>query len=109
MAELRLDELRVLPTGQAWHKTRPLTPAHHRLAMAEGAMAGALLAHMLTQSSVALQGGTWLARPRALAPFSLTDTDGTVVPEVGGGYRLSSASSKLFKPGAKGSHSLWPK
>jgi len=44
-----------------------------------GAMAGALLAHMLTQSSVALQGGTWLARPRALAPFSLTDTEGRLL------------------------------
>jgi nicotinate-nucleotide adenylyltransferase len=39
LAELQLDELRVLPTGQAWHKTRPLTPAHHRLAMAELAFA----------------------------------------------------------------------
>jgi protein SCO1/2 len=44
-----------------------------------GAMAGALLAHMLTQSSVALQGGTWLARPRTLATFSLTDTEGRTV------------------------------
>ncbi|MGH8253858.1 MAG: SCO family protein [Steroidobacteraceae bacterium] len=44
-----------------------------------GALAGALLAHMLTQSSVALQGGTWLARPRALGPFSLTDTEGRSV------------------------------
>lgn len=41
-----------------------------------GALAGALLAHMLTQSGVALQGGTWLSRPRVLAPFSLTDTAG---------------------------------
>lgn len=39
LAELQLDELRVLPTGQAWHKTRPLTPAHHRLAMAALAFA----------------------------------------------------------------------
>jgi nicotinate-nucleotide adenylyltransferase len=39
MVELQLDELRVLPTGQAWHKSRPLTPAHHRLAMAELAFA----------------------------------------------------------------------
>jgi protein SCO1/2 len=31
---------------------------------------------MLTQSSVVLQGGTWLAQPRTLAPFSLTDTEG---------------------------------
>jgi protein SCO1/2 len=44
-----------------------------------GAMAGALIAHMLTQSSVALQGGTWLGRPRALASFALTDTEGRSV------------------------------
>lgn len=40
LAQLQLDELRVLPTGQAWHKTRPLTPARHRLAMVELAFAG---------------------------------------------------------------------
>jgi len=33
--QLHLDELRVIPTGQAWHKPRPLTAAAHRLAMAE--------------------------------------------------------------------------
>lgn len=33
LAQLRLDVLHILPTGQAWHKTRPLTPAPHRLAM----------------------------------------------------------------------------
>ena len=33
VADLQLDELRVVPTGQAWHKTRPLSAAHHRLAM----------------------------------------------------------------------------
>jgi nicotinate-nucleotide adenylyltransferase len=35
MAELGLDELRVIPTGQAWHKTRTLTAPEHRLAMAQ--------------------------------------------------------------------------
>lgn len=35
IAQLQLDELRVIPTGQAWHKPRPLTAAAHRLAMAE--------------------------------------------------------------------------
>lgn len=35
LAQLRLDELRVVPTGQAWHKTRALTEARHRLAMVE--------------------------------------------------------------------------
>ena len=37
---LSLDQLRVVPTGQAWHKTRTLTDARHRLAMAELAFAG---------------------------------------------------------------------
>jgi nicotinate-nucleotide adenylyltransferase len=35
MAELALDELRVIPTGQAWHKTRTLTAPEHRLVMAQ--------------------------------------------------------------------------
>ncbi len=34
LQQLQLDELRVLPTGKAWHKTRQLTAAEHRLAMA---------------------------------------------------------------------------
>lgn len=33
--QLELDALFVLPTGQAWHKTRSLTEAVHRLAMTE--------------------------------------------------------------------------
>jgi nicotinate-nucleotide adenylyltransferase len=33
LAQLRLDVLHILPTGQAWHKARPLSPAEHRLAM----------------------------------------------------------------------------
>lgn len=37
--QLQLDELRVLPTGQAWHKARDLSPASHRLAMARLAFA----------------------------------------------------------------------
>lgn len=36
---LALDELRVVPTGNAWHKVRVLTDARHRLAMAELAFA----------------------------------------------------------------------
>lgn len=35
LADLQLDELRVIPTGNAWHKARPLSPAQHRLAMAQ--------------------------------------------------------------------------
>ncbi len=34
LQHLSLDRLLVIPTGQAWHKARPLTAAHHRLAMA---------------------------------------------------------------------------
>ena len=37
LAQLRLDELRIFPTGDAWHKTRTLSPAADRLAMAERA------------------------------------------------------------------------
>lgn len=40
LAQLQLDELRVVPTGHAWHKARILTPASDRLAMARLAFAG---------------------------------------------------------------------
>jgi nicotinate-nucleotide adenylyltransferase len=33
LQQLGLDVLHVLPTGQAWHKSRVLTPAEHRLSM----------------------------------------------------------------------------
>lgn len=38
--QLGLDELRVIPTGVAWHKSRTLTPPEHRLAMVRLAFAG---------------------------------------------------------------------
>jgi nicotinate-nucleotide adenylyltransferase len=38
--QLQLDELRVFPTGQAWHKSNVLSPAEHRLAMARLAFDG---------------------------------------------------------------------
>jgi nicotinate-nucleotide adenylyltransferase len=34
MEQARLDVLHVMPTGQAWHKSRTLTDARHRVAMA---------------------------------------------------------------------------
>lgn len=34
LEQLRLDLLLVVPTGQAWHKSRSLTDARHRVAMA---------------------------------------------------------------------------
>lgn len=33
LEQLRLDVLHILPTGQAWHKSRALSPAEHRVAM----------------------------------------------------------------------------
>jgi len=43
ITQLGLDAVRVLPTGYAWHKNRPLSPAPHRLAMARLAFADELL------------------------------------------------------------------
>lgn len=37
--ELRLNRLHIAPTGDAWHKTRPLSPGVHRLAMCRLAFA----------------------------------------------------------------------
>ncbi|MCX7814113.1 MAG: nicotinate (nicotinamide) nucleotide adenylyltransferase [Tepidimonas ignava] len=37
LAQLDLDALHIVPTGQAWHKARPLTDATHRLAMCQRA------------------------------------------------------------------------
>lgn len=39
LSQLALDELRVFPTGRAWHKARPPSEAGHRLAMARLAFA----------------------------------------------------------------------
>ncbi|OYU32910.1 MAG: nicotinate (nicotinamide) nucleotide adenylyltransferase [Comamonadaceae bacterium PBBC2] len=39
VAQLNLDQVRVLPTGQAWHKPRALSEAAHRLAMTRLAFA----------------------------------------------------------------------
>ncbi|WP_415133794.1 nicotinate (nicotinamide) nucleotide adenylyltransferase [Ottowia sp.] len=40
VAELALDRLHVVPTGDAWHKSRPLSPAADRLAMCRLAFGG---------------------------------------------------------------------
>ncbi len=40
LAQLGLDELRIFPTGDAWHKTRRLSAASDRLAMARLAFEG---------------------------------------------------------------------
>ena len=38
--QLDLDELHIIPTGQAWHKARTLSAPEHRLAMAQLAFQG---------------------------------------------------------------------
>jgi nicotinate-nucleotide adenylyltransferase len=40
VAQLRLARLHIVPTGQAWYKSRALSPSEHRLAMARLAFAG---------------------------------------------------------------------
>ena len=39
VAQLQLDELRIFPTGQAWHKAQALSAPEHRLAMSRIAFA----------------------------------------------------------------------
>lgn len=46
VAQWQLDVLHVVPTGLAWHKARPLTPAHHRLAMCALAFADVPKVHL---------------------------------------------------------------
>jgi nicotinate-nucleotide adenylyltransferase len=38
--QLELDELKIIPTGYAWHKDRPLSASEHRLKMAQLAFSG---------------------------------------------------------------------
>ena len=40
LRDLSLDELRIFPTGHAWHKATSLSAPQHRLVMAERAFAG---------------------------------------------------------------------
>lgn len=56
LSQLGLAELHVIPTGQAWHKTRALTPGAHRLAMARLAFAG-LGGRVLVDSREVLRDG----------------------------------------------------
>ncbi len=55
LEQLQLDELRVIPTGQAGHKSRVLTPATHRLAMARLAFAD--LDHVVVDPRETLRSG----------------------------------------------------
>ena len=58
--QLGLDVLHVMPTGQAWHKARTLSPAHHRIAMCEAAF-GDLPRVRIDPRETARQGPSYTA------------------------------------------------
>ena len=55
LQQLQLDELRIVPTGQAWHKARSLSAPQHRLAMARLAFAD--LARVVVDPRETLRSG----------------------------------------------------
>ena len=55
LRQLGLDCLHVLPTGDAWHKPRTLSPAAHRLALTQLAFAG--LPGVFVDNREILRGG----------------------------------------------------
>lgn len=58
IAQFDLNELRIIPTGDAWHKARPLTPSPHRLAMTRLAFAD--VAHTVVDPrEIDRQGATY--------------------------------------------------
>jgi len=56
--QLRLDSLVIFPTGSAWHKSRTLTAAEHRLAMARIAF-GSLHATAIDDRELKRTGATY--------------------------------------------------
>lgn len=58
LSQLELDVLHILPTGHAWHKSRVLSPAMHRVAMCERAFAG--LSHVcIDQREIKREGPSY--------------------------------------------------
>ncbi len=58
--QLGLDQLLIVPTGQAWHKSRPLSAAQDRIAMCELAFGGLPKTHLDTRE-IHRQGPTYTA------------------------------------------------
>lgn len=58
LSQLRLDRLHLVPTGQAWHKPRSLSSAHHRLAMCALAFAG-ISQVLVDEREILRQGATF--------------------------------------------------
>jgi nicotinate-nucleotide adenylyltransferase len=56
--QLRLDELRIFPTGQAWHRSGALTAPSHRLALAQLAF-GALPRTVIDDRELRRPGPTY--------------------------------------------------
>lgn len=56
--QFALDELRIIPTGDAWHKDRSLTASPHRLAMTRLAFAGVSQA-LVDPREIDRQGATY--------------------------------------------------
>lgn len=73
LEQLQLQRLHVIPTGQAWHKTRTLTDARHRLAMCERAF-GDLPGVVIDDREIRREGPSYtadtLAELKALYPKS---------------------------------------
>lgn len=61
-----------MSSATPWHRSRFFWIALTTVA----ALAGALLARLLTPAPIALSSGTWLPAPRPVADFTLTDAHG---------------------------------
>jgi len=60
LEQLQLDVLHILPTGQAWHKSRTLSAAEHRVAMCQRAF-GDLPRVVLDEREIHRQGPSYTA------------------------------------------------
>lgn len=60
LSQLKLDALHILPTGHAWHKSRVLSPAHHRVNMCELAFGDLPRVH-LDQREIHREGPSYTA------------------------------------------------
>lgn len=77
-----------MSSGTPWHRSG----LFWILLTTTAALAGALVARMLTPAPIALESGTWLPAPRPVADFTLTDARGRDF----GSDRLQGRPSLLF-------------
>ena len=74
--QFALDELRIIPTGDAWHKTRTLTASPHRLAMTRLAFAHVPQAVVDTREIDRL-GATYTIDPAGTLPAGISYNSST--------------------------------